>query len=199
MIMHCSLYRVSVCMLCVWQNACMTFLHSFGLWLVPNFGFLPCLLNCNMFLSLFVCFTHFARCMRTWEWAFIPGTTSSMYLVPATALLLFPDTQRLFMRWSCFAYTLDAHSISHLTCHTFSYAFSLVRHLASIPCLCVLVYTLLTLFLKFFVCFCTNLNLIKFVAIFCMVCACFHLVDVSSQENHCQEISQASMIQRELF
>ena len=41
--------------------------------------------------------------------------------------------------------------------------------LASITCHCVLVYALLTLFIEFMLDFGTNLHLIKFVSIFCMV------------------------------
>ena len=36
--------------------------------------------------------------------------------------------------------------------------------------------------------FCTNLQLVKFVAILCMVCVCFFFVDVSKKKNSCKEV-----------
>ena len=82
----------------------------------------------------------------------------------------------LIMHCTC---TLDAHTLSHLTCCAYFHAFCLNRLLTLLSCLCVLVYTLLTLCLELLICFCTNLLLIKFVAILCMVCVCFFFVDVS--------------------
>ena len=60
--------------------------------------------------------------------------------------------------------------------------------LASITCQCVLVYALLTLFIEFVLDFYTNLHLIKFVTILCMVCVLFFIVDVSKEENSCKEV-----------
>ena len=80
---------------------------------------LACLLNCNMFLSLLVYFTHFA------PWVLVHA---------------------LLMHYTC---TLDAHTLSQLTCHAYCHAFCLIRPLALFSCLYVLVYALLSSFKEF--------------------------------------------------